>query len=216
MNKKVFFRVDAAPEMGLGHVRRCAVLAQACRALGAELHVIARWHDVDLESAGDWTGAKIHEMPWALTPDEDAKWLAGLCQDWGLRQGVVDHYRQSQSYQERILEAGLEWLQFGNTKHSHPLWGRWVHDASPGANVSAYEGRQKRDGTAFLLGPDYALVGSSFRRVRAGLEPPQDGAVESVLVTFGGGDDAGATLRALRWLEEAGFIWRWGIGSLRR
>ncbi len=205
MNKKVFFRADAAPELGLGHVRRCAVLAQACRGLGAEIHLIARWHDVEIESAGDWTGAKIHEMPWELTPDDDAKWLVALCQDLGLQQGVLDHYRQSQSYQERMIEAGVEWLQFGNTRHTHPLLGHWVHDSSPSANVSGYVGRQVRDGTVFLLGPAYALVGVGFRNVRADLKSPQYCEVESVLVTFGGGDDLGATLRVLRWLKEGGY-----------
>jgi UDP-2,4-diacetamido-2,4,6-trideoxy-beta-L-altropyranose hydrolase len=208
MTKSLFFRADVSPEVGLGHVRRCAVLAKACRMLGAKAHLMVRSRNVSFDSIGDWGGARLHEMPWDLTPDEDGQWVLETCREFGISKGVVDHYRLSEGYQERLIEAGLEWMQFGNKKHTHPLMGRWVHDASPGANVSAYEGRQKRDGTAFLLGPDYALVGSGFRRVRAGLEPPQDGAVASVLVTFGGGDDSGATLRTLRWLEEAGYLGR--------
>jgi len=205
MNGRLFFRADAAPEMGLGHVRRCAVLAQACRELGAEIHLIARWRDVAIESAGDWTGAKIHEMPWELTPDEDAQWVVNVCREFGIGKGVVDHYRLPGAYQERLGENGLEWMQFGNTGHVHPLLGRWVHDASPGAEMTGYADRAIGARTEFLLGPRYALVSEGFRSVRALLPGPKEEAVESILITFGGGDDRGATMRVLGWLDRLGF-----------
>jgi spore coat polysaccharide biosynthesis predicted glycosyltransferase SpsG len=205
MRRAVFFRADASPEAGLGHVRRCAVLAQACQQLGAEVHLIARWRDVAIESAGDWTGAKIHELPWELTPDEDAEWVVNVCQEFGIGKGVLDHYRLSGAYQERLGESELEWMQFGNTGHAHPLLGRWVHDASPGAEMTGYEGRVIGAGTEFLLGPRYALVGEGFRSVRALMPGPKEEAVESILITFGGGDDRGATMRVLGWLDRLGF-----------
>lgn len=205
MNGRLFFRADAAPEMGLGHVRRCAVLAQACRKLGSEIHLIVRWRDVAIGSAGDWAGAKIHEVPWELTPDEDAEWVVNVCREFGIGKGVLDHYRLSGAYQERLGESGLEWMQFGNTGHAHPLLGRWVHDASHGAEMTGYVGRAKGAETEFLLGPSYALVSEGFRSVRALLPGPKEEAVESILITFGGGDDGGATMRVLGWLDRLGF-----------
>lgn len=205
MKRSIFFRADAAPELGLGHVRRCAVLAQACRELGAEVHLIVRWRNVAIESAGDWAGAKIHEMPWELTPDEDAEWVVNVCREFGIGKGVLDHYRLPGAYQERLGESGLEWMQFGNTGHLHPLLGRWVHDASPGAEMTGYVGRAKGAETEFLLGPRYALVSEGFRSVRALLPGPKEEAVESILITFGGGDDGGATKRVLSWLDRLGF-----------
>jgi spore coat polysaccharide biosynthesis predicted glycosyltransferase SpsG len=205
MNGRLFFRADAAPEMGLGHVRRCAVLAQACREPGAEIHLIARWRDVAIESAGDWTGVRIHEMPWELTPDEDAQWVVNVCREFGIGKGVLDHYRLPGTYQERLGENGLEWMQFGNTGHAHPLLGRWVHDASPGAEMTGYVGRVTGARTEFLLGPRYALVSEGFREAREASRRSAGGAVKSVLVTFGGGGGCGATLRALGWLDGVGF-----------
>jgi spore coat polysaccharide biosynthesis predicted glycosyltransferase SpsG len=205
MIKSLFFRADVSPEIGLGHVRRCAVLAQACRMLGAEAHLMVRSRNVSIDSIGDWGGARLHEMPWDLTPDEDAQWVLEACRELGLSKGVVDHYRLSEGYQERLIEAGLEWMQFGNIKHTHPLLGRWVHDASPGTETMAYSGRKIGTETEFLLGPGYALVSEGFRSVRALLPGPKEEAVESILITFGGGDDGGATMRVLGWLDRLGF-----------
>jgi spore coat polysaccharide biosynthesis predicted glycosyltransferase SpsG len=208
MNGRLFFRADAAPEMGLGHVRRCAVLAQACRGLGADVHLLARWREVAIESAGDWAGVSIHEMPWELTPDEDVQWVVEACRAIVIECGVVDHYRLTGAYQQRLKEAGLEWMQFGNMGHANPLLGRWIHDASAGAEISGYAGRQIGPDTEFLMGPGYALVGEGFRKVRASLTGPKEEEVNSILITFGGGDDRGATLKVLGWLDTIGFAGR--------
>lgn len=205
MTKSMFFRADVSPEVGLGHVRRCAVLAKACRMLGAKAHLMVRSRNVSFDSIGDWGGARLHEMPWDLTPDEDGQWVLETCREFGISKGVVDHYRLSEGYQERLIEAGLEWMQFGNKKHTHPLMGRWVHDASPGAEMTGYTGRKIGAETEFLFGPGYALVSESFSRVRALLAGPEEQTVETILITIGGGDDCGATLRVLRWLDAVGF-----------
>jgi spore coat polysaccharide biosynthesis predicted glycosyltransferase SpsG len=147
-------------------------------------------------------------MPWDLTPDEDAQWVLEACREFGLRKGVVDHYRLSEGYQEWLIDAGLEWMQFGNTGHAHPLLGQWVHDASPGAGITGYASRVKGERTEFLLGPKYALVSESFRNARALQSGPKEESVDSILITFGGGDDCGATMQVLGWLDEVGFAGR--------
>jgi spore coat polysaccharide biosynthesis predicted glycosyltransferase SpsG len=102
----------------------------------------------------------------------------------------------------------VEWLQFGNTVHAHPLLGRRAHDASPGAEIAGYEGRVIGTGTEFLLVPQYSLVSEGFRSVRALLPGPKEEVVDSILITFGCGDDGGATMRVLGWLDEIGFAGR--------
>ena len=166
---------------------------------------MVRSRNVSFDSIGDWGGARLHQMPWDLTSDEDGQWVSEKCREFGLSKGVVDHYRLSEGYQERLIEAGLEWMQFGNTKHTHPLMGRWVHDASPGAEMVVYSGRKIGTETEFLLRPRYALVNESFRKVRNLLVAPKKQTVESILITIGGGDDCGATLRVLSWLDAVGY-----------
>lgn len=202
MSPKFFFRADASREAGLGHVRRCAVLAQACRALGAEVHLLARWREVSRESAGDWEGALVHELDWEATPTEDAEWVIEVCGREGIRCGVVDHYRQDESYQCRLRSASLRWLQFGNRAQRHVLLGDLLHDATPGASRGQYAARLRGREPGLMLGPTYALLRRGFAGQRREI---RGGEVKGVALTFGGGDDRGATARALEWLEAAGY-----------
>jgi spore coat polysaccharide biosynthesis predicted glycosyltransferase SpsG len=121
---------------------------------------------------------------------------------------VVDHYRLTARSQEILNAGGLRWMQFGNRLHTHPLLGDMVHDASPGADAAHYAARLSRPETRFLAGPAYALVDESFASQRARLAPPGPRPVDAILLTFGGGDDRGATLAALDWLDAAGFAGR--------
>lgn len=151
--------------------------------------------------------AVVHHIPWESTPAEEARQIVQLCQQHGIRTGVVDHYRMDISYQESLNRAGLRWLQFGNRLHAHPLLGHLVHDASPNASAESYGERVVHAHTRFLTGPLYALVAPAFASLRARLQTHSRlfSAIETVLLTFGGGDDRGATLAALGWLDKAGF-----------
>lgn len=151
--------------------------------------------------------AEAHFIPWGSSPEEDARQMVELCQAHGIQTGVADHYRMDAAYQQILNEAGLRWLQFGNTGHSHPLLAHLVHDASPNARPESYRSRAVLRHTQFLTGPGHALVAEPFVRLRtlSGSPPPNRRPVDSLLLTFGGGDDRGATLAALGWLEAAGF-----------
>jgi len=203
--KRLFFRADAAPEVGLGHVRRCAVLAAACRQLGAEIHLLVRRRDVAMEALGDWAGSVIHEIPWECTPKEDAILTQMWCQQEGVKVGVLDHYRVDEECQMELAGSGVRWMQFGNPRHVHPLMGDWVHDASPAAKQEAFVGRQKKGEIVFFLGPKFALVDRSFTEQRARLAQPRAVEVGTVLLMFGGGYDGGGIERALDWLNAVGF-----------
>lgn len=201
----LFFRLDASPKMGLGHLRRCCVLARACREKEAVAHFFIRSEALDLSTQDFPTDAVIHEIPWDCTPEDDAALTVALCHQNGIRAGVVDHYRVSEPAQKILNAGGLRWMQFGNRLHTHPLLGALVHDANPGATIEDYRGRIHGHEPEFLTGPDYALVAEDFVTERARLSLPDAQEITSILLTFGGGDDRGATLAALNWLEAAGY-----------
>ncbi|MEN3943437.1 UDP-2,4-diacetamido-2,4,6-trideoxy-beta-L-altropyranose hydrolase [Prosthecobacter sp. SYSU 5D2] len=202
----LFFRLDASPKMGLGHLRRCCVLARACREKEAVAHFFIRSEALDLSTQDFPMDAVIHEIPWNSTPEEDAAQTVALCHQNGIRAGVVDHYRVSEPAQKILNEGGLRWMQFGNRLHTHPLLGALVHDANPGATIEDYRGRIHGHEPEFLTGPGYALVAEDFVTERARLSLPDPQEITSILLTFGGGDDRGATLAALDWLEAAGYF----------
>jgi spore coat polysaccharide biosynthesis predicted glycosyltransferase SpsG len=136
---------------------------------------------------------------------EDAAETVAYCAERGLRVGVLDHFRIDEEYQQVLARGGLEWMQFGNARHMHPLLGAWVHDANPAARHELFKERQRWAETAFLLGPRFALVNEMFAEERARLGGLRRGGVEAVLLMFGGGNDGGATERALDWLDAVGF-----------
>lgn len=203
----IFFRLDASPQIGLGHLRRCCVLAKACGEQGAISHFFIRHQQLDLEGQPFPPDSVIHDIPWDATAETDADLTIQLCQQHTISVGVVDHYRFPPGYQEKLNAAGLRWMQFGNHLHTHPLKAALVHDASPGAEGSTYARRIPPDQQAphFLTGPSYALVDEAFRQQRAQLSPPSTRGIDTLLLTFGGGNDRGATLAALTWLDAAGY-----------
>lgn len=203
----LFFRFDASPVIGLGHLRRCCVLAQACAQAGAEPHFFIRQQGLDLSSQEFPQGSVIHQLPWESTEEQEAEWMLRTAATHDLQMGVVDHYRFSAAYQQRLNMGGLRWMQFGNPLHTHPLLGAWVHDASPGAAPAAYSHRllESQIPPVFLTGPEHALVGEAFVLERSRHSPPTDEPIERLLLTFGGGDDRGAALAALTWLDLAGY-----------
>jgi UDP-2,4-diacetamido-2,4,6-trideoxy-beta-L-altropyranose hydrolase len=207
MKTKLFFRVDASPQIGAGHLKRCAVLAKACLDLGGECYFLLRCQDFDWQLCGLPDTIKVIHVPWDLEPEEDAKWLVECCQKLGLRAGVLDHYRVTTGYQQCLRDAGLKWLLFGNPSHTHDILADLFHDAAPGAAREVYAARLKKNNPQFLLGPEFALVDPEFRCVRS-LSPEASSLgekLDSILLTFGGGDDRGALMKALDWLDRVRF-----------
>ncbi|TDU69236.1 spore coat polysaccharide biosynthesis predicted glycosyltransferase SpsG [Prosthecobacter fusiformis] len=203
--RSLFFRLDASPQRGLGHLRRCCVLARECSALGARPHFFIRHEKVDFNGQDFPANAVLHEIPWDCSPEKDAELTVKFCEKNKVEAGVVDHYRLDKSYQTPLRDAGLRWMQFGNPLHTHPLLGALVHDARPDAGVEEYTTRKPADDTQFLTGPGYALVGEDFRQMRSKLMPPTSKEISSIMLTFGGGDDQGGILKALEWLDATEF-----------
>jgi len=205
VKKSVFFRLDASPEIGLGHLRRCLVLARECGRLGSTPHFLIRSCSLDPERLDIPEGGIVSAIPWDAEPADDAALIVRYCADAGVDAGVLDHYRFADGYQKILRDGGLRWMQFGNLMHCHALEGDLVHDASPGAKPSDYAARAVNPRTRFLAGPSYALVGEPFRAARGDHSRGSQDEVRRVLLTFGGGDDHGATLASLDWLEAAGY-----------
>jgi UDP-2,4-diacetamido-2,4,6-trideoxy-beta-L-altropyranose hydrolase len=197
MIPRVFFRLDVAPEIGMGHLRRCSVLAAALQSRGFKGIFLVRSHSLTRDQQHLPAGVKVYGVPWESTPLEDAQRTIELCRQEQCTVGVIDHYRLEEAYQGMIRTAGIRWMQFANPLHMWPISADLVHDASPGSSPSLYLKRIRNPSSKFLCGPSYALIADAYRDVKCARDS------ETVLLTFGGGDDHGATLRALDLLDAA-------------
>lgn len=176
---RFFIRLDASPEIGLGHARRCGVLGRALMELGAEVCYALRIRNVSVGQLGLPKGSTHEVLPW----DETAEDLIRFCRRHEVSCGVVDHYRQTAEYQQALLDAGLKWMQFYNPCLDMPFKGHLLHDAS--------------------MDPSTALVAPEFMRERETMTHWVQR--EDILITFGGGDDRGGINLALDLLDQAGW-----------
>lgn len=195
------FRTDASPSIGSGHVRRCQVLQHCLERAGWVTCIAGIPETPDsvptLRKDGSFRAL-------AGSSDETAAWLR---ETWpcGADLLVVDSYR---------LDAGFEsdcrpWAKkilviddLADRPHDCDL----LLDTNYGREEEDYRGLVPET-CQLLVGPSFALLRSEFpaRRAEALARRREGMSVERVFVSFGGGDTAKATQRALEALAEAGF-----------
>jgi UDP-2,4-diacetamido-2,4,6-trideoxy-beta-L-altropyranose hydrolase len=196
--KRVVFRADVSARIGTGHLRRCIALGKYLFDAGIGVHFLARGQHADcFAEAGQFAEANVQMEP-ATCGLDDAIRTVEYCRDVGADRLVVDHYDADEAYQRVLADARLRWMQFDGAA-AMPLWADWIVSTSPAANEATYRPLQRRTDMRLLLGPRYAVLREEFGRIR---KPrcARD-AARRLLLTFGGGDDRGATLFCLRELS---------------
>lgn len=199
---RFLFRCDVSPETGMGHLRRCSSLAMELREKGASIFFLCRAAKLDMarELKGvtdDWT-----VLDWSLSPESDVQEVIRLYKQQEIDVAVIDHYRADEEYQKQLYGSGIHWLQFDGAAR-YALWADWVLNASPSAEESLYLSLKRREQLQFILGPAYALLRREFRQWQPQIRFREN--VRRILITLGGGDDAGATvfcLEAIRSLDS--------------
>ncbi|CAB1061337.1 hypothetical protein D1BOALGB6SA_6110 [Olavius sp. associated proteobacterium Delta 1] len=169
-------------------------LAREFKALGASVIFVLRTRRTieakELESICD--GLTL--LDWSLTPEEDAQEVVRLCRQNQIDAAVVDHYHANAEYQQPLYNSGVRWLQFDGCIQKQ-LWADWVINPSLASKECDYSSARQRKETRFLLGPKYAFLRGEFAQWQPKANFRKE--VKKVLLTFGGGDDKGATVFSL-------------------
>lgn len=216
-NLNVVFRVDASRRIGTGHVSRCLNLARSLARHGAAVTFVTRaleGHLIDLIAS---SGFAIQALPAPTTAprsgssyeswlevsvsqdaEDTRRALASLQRcDWL----VVDHYALDRSWHARmrpVVDRILVIDDLANREHDCDM----LLDQNALGKPQRYEALAPRH-CLRLLGPDFALLGPEYSELRHTVLP-RGGAVQRVVVFFGGIDEhdmTSRTLRALRSLE---------------
>ena len=193
------FRCDVSPHVGTGHFRRCLVLARELKDLGADIIFACRMRNFEIRKeltllCDDWT-----TIDWSLSPESDAQEVVKFYKRYQIDITVIDHYRVDVAYQRKLYESGVQWLQFDNCSQQ-PLWADWVINPRLDAKTCDYSSLRQRDETQFLLGPSYALLRREFSQWHNHTGFNKN--VKKILMTFGGGDDKGATVFCLEAIKD--------------
>jgi len=192
-------RADASSTIGTGHVMRCLALAQAWREDGGRVLLISSGITPPL--AARYSAEETEIVSWSDVerPSKDAAMTAAVAKEREAACLVFDGYHFGPEAQRAARDAGVRTLFIDDFGHAGAYEADLVLDQNACPWAEVYARRDPR--SELLLGERFILLRREFRRW-AGRRPPFSSSADRVLVTMGGADSSGATLRAVRALRQ--------------
>jgi UDP-2,4-diacetamido-2,4,6-trideoxy-beta-L-altropyranose hydrolase len=210
---KIVFRADASLTIGNGHVMRCASLAHALRAQGAQCvfvcanetgHLNAYLHAQGFDvqafqpSAQDTRVNAESLLPNWLT---DAQATLTAIQHQHIDCLVVDHYGLDEQWENLMFPHAKQILVIDDlANRTHQC--TWLLDSNPGRNAADYAALTSSN-CHTLIGPQYALIRDEIRQFHTKANKRHDSSLPlKILVTLGGVDKDNLTTQVLNSLNQ--------------
>jgi UDP-2,4-diacetamido-2,4,6-trideoxy-beta-L-altropyranose hydrolase len=193
----IAFRVDASYQIGTGHVMRCLTLAEWLRKLGCHVLFICRDLAGNLNALiEDEKGFDISTSRAEGTDIEETRnILQNSCPAEGWDWLIIDHYQWDASQESQVRPLVKHILVIDDLANR-------VHDCDVLLDQNYFpqpENRYEKNvpiSCDLLLGPYYALLRPEFAELRKKVRPkPRQ--IQKLLVSFGGSDPTGETLKVL-------------------
>lgn len=206
-SKTIIFRVDANRATGLGHLARCLALGEECRRRGWAAFYLG---SLD-EDAGGRIAALGGQVLHGLLDGEMVQEMAALQaarKVTGARVLVTDSYTLLDGYHLHARQMFPVVVIIDDLNPSPPA----AHVViNPNIYAPRLTYRPVFPDTELLLGPAYALLPAAVRKMR---RKETCANVKSVLISLGGTDPGGLTLKAVRALRRAGIgeVWHVVVG----
>ncbi|MCL5958546.1 MAG: UDP-2,4-diacetamido-2,4,6-trideoxy-beta-L-altropyranose hydrolase [Chloroflexi bacterium] len=194
--KTVLFRLEANPQIGIGHLQRCLSLAVALHRLGTSCVFLANADPIVQKRVAD-SGFKAERMNGSEPgTDEDLGLVLTMANRHQGEVIVVDSYRVGADYLQGLREAGLIVVAVDDLA-VHPFPCQIVVNGSAGAQDLPYV--SSSPDTRFLLGSEHILLRPEFWDV-----PPRmtREVVKNILVILGGADSHNLMPRLLAMLDD--------------
>ncbi|BBI31781.1 UDP-2,4-diacetamido-2,4,6-trideoxy-beta-L-altropyranose hydrolase [Cohnella abietis] len=200
---KIYIRADASVEIGSGHIIRCLTLADRLKPK-ADIAFICQELQGNLISYIRSRGYSVGVLPptqgsWQTDAEFTMAYVSNhssLTVDWL----IVDHYGLDARF-EAMLNRHVKRVMVIDDLADRPHQCDLLLDQNP------YENGEKRylglvkSSTTLLLGPEYALLKPEFTGAKTHVSR-RSGEVRNVLVSFGGADHTGETVKTLQSLEQ--------------
>jgi UDP-2,4-diacetamido-2,4,6-trideoxy-beta-L-altropyranose hydrolase len=196
----MIFRVDVAPESGMGHLMRCLALAQSwAQENGVATFLLSDQLPAVLEQRIRADGFSLRYLPAESSLAADAAATSGLIRELDCAWVVLDGYQFDSEYQQRLKRPGCRILVFDDYGHAQQYYADLILNQNITANASLYEHRESY--TRLLLGTDFAVLRKEFGEWRAWRREIPDRA-RRLLVTLGGSDPHNVTEKVLQAFEK--------------
>lgn len=201
LGHRVLFRVDGGRVWGLsmGHVSRCLSLARELVGRGLSSFFLMRDYAVGT-SVVERSGFPVQVLPVEITPQEDRKATYSLAHVLGASAVIIDLPDPGKllgSYEpsSRVVTVVID--HFGGIGDEAEI----VINESVLARPALYPGVAR---TRLLLGPRYFILDESYERIDPE-KKKRTGPVRHILVTMGGSDPLGVTVRIARFFAASSF-----------
>jgi len=196
----IMIMCNASADVGMGHLVRC-------RALGRMLHqmqqvVVMYGPSLKYRIIGedDFFFSWVERSNWRGSREEALELLV-IGKAHKAKIFILDDYRVDSNFQKIIYKSRIRCLKFDKAAEE-TLWSDLILSANPALEPSDYEGKLINPNGKLLLGPEYAILREEFTSSsRTKVKVNKEKNKLRVLLTFGGGNDKGATIKMLEVLN---------------
>ncbi|MDQ6437590.1 hypothetical protein RB623_26355 [Mesorhizobium sp. LHD-90] len=190
----IVFRCEVSPKIGMGHLMRSRTFAAVLRERGQRCVMVGPSADYrsgrDEALFDDW----VPVLDWQ-SGESDAKTFAAVARAHGAKRAVVDDYRADEKFQQVLRDEGLVWMQHFDASKEHRFWADMIVHGSPSETAERWGPHLLNKDAEMLFGPAYSVLRPEFPPPNL---RPDERDVETILVSFGGGNDQGAVLLTLK------------------
>jgi len=200
----VVFRVDASLQMGIGHVMRCLVLAQALKENGAKVEFICRnykgnlinkissykflVHKLEFFSAEDSDDDNLTDSYWlGVSEEQDLEDCINVIKERRIDWLIVDHYLLGEKWQKGLKPYYKKLLvidDLADRRHYCDV----LLDQTFGRKQDDYSAYTPKD-CLLLLGSKYSLLRPEFHKWRSySLKRRNQPEFRQLLISMGGTD----------------------------
>jgi UDP-2,4-diacetamido-2,4,6-trideoxy-beta-L-altropyranose hydrolase len=185
---KVAIRVDGGPKIGMGHITRCLALAEELANNNCNITCITR-NDISSIVKIKEHGFDINIID-ILTIEEEINYITQIINQFDIL--ITDLYEIDYNYLYTIKKTGVFLVSIDDlNEHNFPC------DIVINGNIYAEDLNYKdvTGKTRFLLGPKYVLMRKEFRDLP---KKQIKNKVENILITMGGSDPKGTSIKVLK------------------
>ena len=184
MKKNLFIRVDASPEIGIGHIMRCLTLAQELKNNFDKIIFLTQKNSSDFIE----TIMKNEFEVIFISTNNDSDIIKNIVTTNSVNKNflLIDHYNVDSNF-ESSLKNTFEKIfvidDLANRKHDCDL----LIDQNYYRDLNQRYEKLIQNGTIALLGPKYAIIRPEFRTINKKVIK-KNSQIKKILVSFGGSD----------------------------
>ena len=190
MKRKVVFRADGSPQIGLGHLFRLLAFLEAVHQ-NFECVFIAKEIPNSLKASFQKLCNQVIEMPKHILLNHESNWMSQNI----LNKGdvvVIDGYQFDNSYQEKVKQFGCNVIYIDDYLKSDYAADAVVNHTG-GLNLPS------PNETQYYLGPQYAMLRKPFIEIaKSKTKNKKNDTQDGILICMGGADPNNDTLQVLQ------------------